>query len=172
MEWTSEKTGASIANIKKWNNIKGANIIAGQTIKIISDTTVIDYEDVQRPARIGFNMDDTKNVMATYVDSMVAPSNDFKIPYLIGFNNSGSEENIIDEEYQLEEDSDNLIVLEHQLVYGETLSQIANMYNVSIIDIKRWNHIGSDNEEMNIDSVIIKKTLQEISADYTAKKNI
>lgn len=176
----AKKTGASIANIKKWNNIK-KDLIAGKSIKIISTKTTYTYEDIERPGKIGVNKQGLLNIMASYVDSITSsPSKNPTLLLSLSDSTNIAESDILaeteilnenTEDIFIEEDGSDVIYIEHQLVYGETLSQIADTYKVKVTDLMKWNNLR-DNENLSASSILIKKTLKQIAEDYNSSRKI
>lgn len=149
----AEKFGVSIAQLRKWNGLKGNTIVAGKTLKIFSTSVSSSYGDLT-----------TKNSSSiTYykVNSgetigEIAEKFKVKISDIQKWNNlsgtkilagsrlkiySNTREN--DVEVELVKNVNNNSIL-HTIRKGETISSIAAHYNVSVSDLKKWNNLADD----------------------------
>lgn len=127
----ANKTGATISEIKRWNNVKGNGLIAGKTLKIYKTEVVEELAEVTRPEPLTLdaNTEDITSFFDTYIGEMERSE-----PTLtMGLVNKP----VVDEETGLDEAN----VIYHKVIYGETLSQIAERYNVTVDDILSWNNI-------------------------------
>lgn len=133
----SKKTGASIADIKKWNGIKNNKLMAGKNLKILTVEEVETFVDVPKPEeeKISIGTASLTTVLDSYVENIETVEPDLDLTVL------GFEENEIVEE----EDEESATVL-HEVIYGETISQIAARYNVSVEDILTWNNIAPESK--------------------------
>lgn len=134
-----KKTGASIANIKRWNNIKGNNIIAGKTIKILTSETQYKYEDIEKPEAVIFDKQDLLDVMSSYVEGLTSSRDELFFNGFLGVDD-GVEE-IIDDEDGLNSEEERDEVIYHQLILGEPLSTVAEKYDVTVDDLIEWNQL-------------------------------
>lgn len=147
--WNSiaKKTGVSAADIKKWNGIKNNRLIAGKNLKIHKTEVVEELEVVERPAKEYLNIDlsDMRTAMEEYLETI----DPFGISDDMEF--SGDQPSEVDDE----EVSQELNYIQHKVVYGETLSQIANKYGVTVDDIIAWNNISKEKETQMSNLLII-----------------
>lgn len=149
----AERFGVSIAELKKWNGIKGNTLAAGKTLKIFSTTSSSSYGDVTTK--------NTSNVTYYKVNpgetiGEIAEKFNVKISDIRNWNNiSGnkilassrlkiySNTSVNDIEVEPVRNVNNSSV--HIIRKGETIGSIAALYNVSISDLKKWNNLIDDN---------------------------
>lgn len=125
-------TGASITDIKRWNNIKGNNIIAGQTIKIRRTITEEELTPIAKPEEIVADNSQLKDSFSDYLNALME---DREIIPTNLMNTLDGEDVSVDE-------NQNIVV--HDIIVGETLSEIAKKYNVTVEDLILWNNLDSD----------------------------
>ena len=126
----SSKYNVSVAEIKKWNNLKRSTIVAGQRIKIKKEIPAVQSSPViarnKKPAsteepKVEAIAANTKEESKSETKSEVKESTT-KVVY----------------EYQVKN-----ITKTHKVKRGENLGLIANKYNVDVADIKKWNKMKS-----------------------------
>lgn len=134
----SKRNNASIADIKKWNNIKNNKLIAGKTLKI-QKTILIEIEQkLQEPQLPVVEIDSTytTDLINDYLKKLEREES--LLPIIqIGQNddNEGIHEH---------DANNNLRIIYHKVRIGETITQIATRYNVSKEDIVDWNKLSSN----------------------------
>ncbi len=133
----SNKYNVSVADLKKWNNLKRNTIVAGQRLKVkkeikvtTSATTAI-AKNTQKPK--------TSSVGNTTALNTENISSESKIVY----------------EYITKNVNKN-----HKVKPGENLSLISAKYNVSVADIKKWNKLKSN--RLLKGQVLLVKTQQQV----------
>lgn len=129
----AKKTGASISEIKKWNGVKGNGLIAGKVFRIHKTEVVEELAEVARPDDItlAFDSGEITSFLDTYIEELDIP----EPTITMGLINAPAEN---DDE---SEDVSEVSVIYHKVIYGETMSQIAARYNVTVEDILSWNKI-------------------------------
>lgn len=127
----AKKTGASISEIKKWNGVTGNGLIAGKVFKIHKTEVVEELAEVAKPEEITLALDskDISSFLDTYIEELNIP----EPTITMGLMNAP----VVDADDGLDEAN----VIYHKVIYGETMSQIAERYNVTVADILSWNNI-------------------------------
>ena len=161
--YISRKYGVSIAAIKQWNNLSGNRIIAGKKLKIYTDgsTGYTSTENTRTNPnsnlyRYKVRRGDTIGEIAEMYDvttRMIRKWNGLKsnkiiagktlkiytsepVTSIVG-NNSGNGSN----------------VSYYKIKKGDVIGQIAEKYNVSVVDLKKWNNLSGN-------KIIAGKTLK------------
>ena len=133
----ARKNSASISDIKKWNNMKSNNLIAGKTLKIQKTIQVeIPQEEIvlSEPEVPIVEIDSTYTVdlIDDYLKKL--ERDEASLPIIkIGEDNTPERKK-----------SDNSRIIYHKVRIGETMTQIAARYNVSKKDIVQWNKLSSN----------------------------
>lgn len=126
----SSKYNVSVADIKKWNNMRRSTIVAGQRIKIKKEIPAVQSSPViarnkkttsTEEPKVEVIAANTKEETKSETKSEVKESTT-KVVY----------------EYQVKN-----ITKTHKVKRGENLSLIANKYEVDVADIKKWNKMKS-----------------------------
>ncbi len=126
----SSKYNVSVADIKKWNNMRRSTIVAGQRIKIKKEIPAVQSSPViarnKKPTsteepKVEVIAANTKEETKSETKSELKESTT-KVVY----------------EYQVKN-----ITKTHKVKRGENLSLIANKYEVDVADIKKWNKMKS-----------------------------
>lgn len=140
--WTkvAQRNGATIADIKKWNNIRNNNLIAGKKLKIQK----IEYIEIEVEPEVKleepelavveidstFTIDLFDNYMKKIGDESSLPR--------INISTTDSADDV-----QERRKSDDTKLIYHKVKIGETMTQIATRYNVSQKEIMKWNKLSS-----------------------------
>lgn len=130
----AKKTGATISEIKKWNGISGNGLIAGKTFKIYKTEVVEELAEIEKPEPL--NLESSSEKLTTFLDTYIEELNIPEPTLTMGIVNKPE----VNEQTGLDEAN----VVYHRVIYGETLSQIANKYNVTVDEILSWNNITKD----------------------------
>ena len=157
----SKKTGSSVADIKKWNGIKDNSLIAGRNLKIQKVEVLEELKTIPKPGteHLKVDLSEMRTTMGEYVEAI----NPLEVSENIGFG---------DDQTPLEDSSvpeGNVETIYHKVLYGESLSQIAAKYGVSVEDIISWNNISKESEN-KVDSLLI--ILPEESEEKKENDNI
>lgn len=130
----AQNTGATISEIKKWNRVSGNGLIAGKVFKIYKTEVVEELAEVAKPeaATLALNTSDISSFLDTYIEELNIPE-----PVVtMGLMNAPTVE--------VEDGLEEAKVVYHKVVFGETMSQIAEKYNVTVDEILSWNNITKD----------------------------
>lgn len=141
----ASKYDVSVAEIKKWNKLKGNNIGLGDNLKIIKNekvTTTV-RKEVKQPFA-------TKN-------EAVAVAEPKKV-----------KAEIIKKEVKTDTTSKNESV--YVVVKGDNLSSIAKNNNISVDDLKEWNNLSDNNIKLGSELIISNQKSNENNDDLA--KNI
>lgn len=189
----SDKYGVTVAEVKKWNHIKGSNIVPGKSLKIIKNERVVttvrkeikadknatetavalneenqnpsDYYEVQKGDNL-FNIAKKFNVS---LEDLKKWNNldDLNVEQgskLALVNND--KEPIKETTYKTE-----VKITEHIVDRGESLGSIARKYDVSVSDIKDWNKIEDNNVQFGTKLIVGKRyVVTSDSKNATIKK--
>jgi membrane-bound lytic murein transglycosylase D len=179
----SDKFGVSVAEVKKWNRLKGTNIPVGKSLKIIKNERVV--TTVRREVKADKNAVET-SIASTenekksdfYVvekgDNLFSISKKFNVSLedlkkwnnLDGLNVEQGSKLALAENEQIEVEATNnaeVKITEHIVEKGETIGSIAKKYDVSVSDIKDWNNI--DNNTIHLGNKLIVSKKYFISSD-------
>ena len=179
----SDKFGVSVAEVKKWNRLKGSNISVGKSLKIIKNERVV--STVRREVKADKNAVETsiasnenKKESDFYVvekgDNLFSISKKFNVSLedlkkwnnLDGLNVEQGSKLALAENEQIEIEATNTAevkITEHIVEKGETIGSIAKKYDVSVSDIKDWNNI--DNTTIHFGNKLIVGKKYTISSD-------
>ena len=150
----AEKFGVSIAELRKWNGLKGNSIVAGKTLKIFSTTTSTSYGDLTTKNNSNITY---YKVNPGETIGQIAEKFKVKVSDIQNWNNitgtkilagsrlkiySNTSVNDVEIEPIKNVKSNSAI---HTIRKGETISTIAALYNVSVSDLKNWNNLTDDN---------------------------
>ncbi len=186
----AEKYHVSVSELKKWNGLKSNKILVGASLKIytteptssfVESTTTpdanVNYHKIKKGETIG-SIAETYRVSTSSIREWNDLSNDkivagktLKIysddpPVLVTKNVSKS--------FELTGEAIN-----HSIQPGETIIGIADLYDVSVDDIKRWNNLKSSRilagKSLVIYSsgetkTVVTKTTNKSSGDYIHHK--
>lgn len=132
------KTGSSADDIKKWNNLRGNKLIAGKNLKINKTEVVEESIAINKPDDLILtSINKIADDLEAYVAGLSSGANTDVMLF--------EEEANSDSQDVEDEDWENVSAIYHEVTYGETLSQIAAKYNVSVADILSWNNIKDAN---------------------------
>jgi membrane-bound lytic murein transglycosylase D len=179
----SDKFGVSVAEVKKWNRLKGTNIPVGKSLKIIKNERVV--TTVRREVKADKNAVETsiastenENKSDFYVvekgDNLFSISKKFNVSLedlkkwnnLDGLNVEQGSKLALAENEQIEIEATHTAevkITEHIVEKGETIGSIAKKYDVSVSDIKDWNNI--DNTTIHFGNKLIVGKKYTISSD-------
>ncbi|WNM19634.1 LysM peptidoglycan-binding domain-containing protein [Flavobacterium capsici] len=138
----SESYGVSVSELKKWNKLRSNYAPLGRKLKIYTEETVAVVE--KKPTKV-----DTTFVK----ESKTAIASNTK--------------NYIEEKVVSYKD----VVKYHKVKKGDNLGEIANKYDVSVAEVKKWNKLKSNNINLGASLKIVKNervvtiVKKEIKAD-------
>jgi len=137
----AKKHNATIADIKRWNNIKSNSLIAGKQLKIEKTEYIEIQETVKLPEpQLPVVLIDPA-YCAELIDNYLSKMerDESTLPLIRIASTDTEEEN----ESERRGSSDDKKIIYHKVRIGETISQIATRYNVSKKDIITWNNLSS-----------------------------
>lgn len=155
----ADKYNVSIAEVKKWNKIKGNSVTKGQNLRIITNEKVV--TTIRKKEK-----KETVDKVETIVE------NESKIAKL-------PEPNPIKEEIKYKDEkviSYKDIIKTYKVKKGDNIGEIADKNNVSVAEIKKWNNLKNNNVPLgkNLKIItnekvvtIIKKKIKTEIADKT-----
>lgn len=150
----ASKYDVAVANIKKWNKLKGNTLAYGKSLKIVIGT---DGTTVNKEAKI-------EPLLSNKISSnqrLVA-----------------SEVKINKEEKTKKTPQSEMPVSNTTTLYvvqkGDNLGNIAKKYDVTVAEIQEWNHLSNDNVQVGASLQVAKKDLdrKEELAGTTERKDI
>jgi membrane-bound lytic murein transglycosylase D len=190
----SDKYGVSVAEVKKWNHLKGSNISLGTNLKIIKNERVV--STIRKEVKANKPVLETKTEIAPAVNDVnkdiaqhpkdyyevqrgdnlfnIAKKFNVSLEDLKKWNNldglnvqQGSKLALANtEESAPEEPKTETKIVEYKVKKGDNLGSIARKYNVSIDDIKEWNGLEDNNVKLGTSLTVSKKevALHELKA--------
>jgi len=186
----SDKFGVTVAEVKKWNKLKGSNIIPGKSLKIIKNERVVTTvrrevkNDKNAETDVALNEDEKPSdfYVVERGDNLFSIAKKFNVSLedLKKWNNL--EDLNVDQGIKLavagNEDSSNetvnkadVKITEHVVEKGENLGSIARKYDVAVSDIKDWNNLEDNNIQLGAKLVVGKKyVITSDNKNTTSKK--
>jgi len=191
----ADKYGVTVAEVKKWNKIKGNNISLGRSLKIIKNERVVttvrkevkadkSIVDNKTETAVASNETETTQNPSDYYevqkgDNLFSIAKKFNVSLedLKKWNNLndlnvqlGSKLTLASkEEPKQEEPKTETKIVEYKVRKGDNIGSIAKKYNVSIADIKEWNELEDNNIKLGA-KIIVSKTEVAINEPKTSKK--
>ena len=194
----ADKYGVTVAEVKKWNKIKGNNIALGRSLKIIknerivttvrkevkSDKSIVDNKTETAVASNDNNVDANQNPSDYYEvqkgDNLFSIAKKFNVSLedLKKWNNLndlnvqlGSKLTLANKEESSkeEEPKTETKIVEYKVRKGDNLGSIAHKYNVSVVDIKEWNELEDNNVKLGT-KIIVSKTEVALNESKSSKK--
>ena len=138
----AKKNGATIAQIKQWNNIKNNSLIAGKSLKIqkteyvpVEEEEIVKLSEPVLPV-VEIDSTFTAGLFDTYLKKLETERDESTLPRVQISSSS-------DEESRERVVNDSKIIY-HKVKIGETITQIAARYNVTKKEIMSWNKLSSN----------------------------
>jgi membrane-bound lytic murein transglycosylase D len=153
----ADKYQVSIGDIKKWNGLRGNKAPLGRNLKIVS-TERIAYKDKK---------DSKADSVATKLPKVISNENNS-----IASNEVKTEKVFKTEKVVTYKD----VTKYHKVKKGDVLGEIADKYEVSVAEIKKWNKIKGSNIGLGDNLKIIKNekvvtiVKKEVKQPFTSKK--
>lgn len=185
----SDKYGVSVAEVKKWNKLKGNNIVPGKSLKIIknervvttvrkevkADKNAIETEvasnDDEKPSDFyvverGDNLFSIAKKFNVSLEDLKKWNNleDLNVDQGIKLTLAGNDDSSKDTSNKAE-----VKVTEHIVEKGENLGAIARKYDVAVSDIKDWNNLEDNNIQLGAKLIVGKKYI--ITSDNSKSAN-
>lgn len=175
----AERFGVTVAELKKWNGIKGNTLKSGITLKIFSTSPSSSYGDVttksssnllyhrvnpgetigQIAEKYKVKISDIQNWNNLSGNKILAGSR-LKI-----YSNSGADEVDFEPVNNTSQSS-----ITHTVKKGQTLSSIAENYNVTVNDLKNWNNLNDDNIKIG-DKLVINSAERNNNTNIKRNKS-
>ncbi len=186
----SDKYGVSVAEIKKWNKLKGSNIIPGKSLKIIKNERVV--TTVRKEVKTDKNVETSvaSNTEEKPSDFYVVERGDNLFSIAKRFNVSledlkkwnNLDDLNVDQGIKLSlantDDSPKEVInkaevkiTEHVITKGENLGSIARKFDVAVSDIKDWNDLQDNNIQLGAKIIVGKKYIISSDSKSGSAKN-
>lgn len=186
----SDKYGVTVAEVKKWNKLKGSNIVPGKSLKIIKNervvTTVRKEVKADKNVETAVASNEADKASDFYVvergDNLFSIAKKFNVSLedLKKWNNledlnvdqgikltlAGNDETVAENTNKAE-----VKVTEHVVEKGDNLGNIARKYDVAVSDIKDWNNLEDNNIQLGAKLVVGKKYMISSENKTVAKKS-
>jgi membrane-bound lytic murein transglycosylase D len=192
----ANKYDVAIADVKKWNHIKGNNIPVGKSLKIIKNERVV--TTVRKEVKADKNAIET--AVASNDDATANPSNFYEVQkgdnlftiakkFNVSFEDLKKWNNLDNTNLQQgsklslasANENDNepnykseVKTTEYVVEKGDNLAYIAKKYDVALSDIKDWNHLEDNNDIQSGMKLIVAKKLVVVADNKskTTKKEL
>ena len=172
----SDKYRVSVAEVKKWNHIKGSNIVPGKSLKIIKNERVV--TTVRKEVKGAQNVEtaiasnDEEKPSDFYVvergDNLFSIAKKFNVSLedLKKWNNlddlnvdQGIKLTLAENDNSPKEATNKaeVKITEHIVEKGENLAGIARKFDVAVSDIKDWNNLEDNNIQLGAKLIVGKK---------------
>ena len=194
----SEKYGVTIAEVKKWNNLRSNNVPLGKNLKIISNERIVstvkkEIKGEKIAAKKEQKLDTTSKPSDFYVVqqgdnlSSIAKKFNVSVEDLKQWNDLSSNTvqlesklkiaDLIQKDEVAEADDSPKIELkavEYVVQKGDNLGSIAKKNGVAVSDLKEWNDLQDNNIKLGAKLIVNKKSIAETTdavAEKPAKKD-
>ena len=172
----SDKYRVSVAEVKKWNHLKGSNIVPGKSLKIIKNERVV--TTVRKEVKGAQNVEtaiasnDEEKPSDFYVvergDNLFSIAKKFNVSLedLKKWNNlddlnvdQGIKLTLAENDNSPKEATNKaeVKITEHIVEKGENLAGIARKFDVAVSDIKDWNNLEDNNIQLGAKLIVGKK---------------
>ena len=145
----ANKFGVTLSELKKWNHIKGTFATRGKTLKIYSYDNVVVKPKEEKENEVAA----TKKEPVTEEVKPVVAETKYKEEQVVSFVNTTKK---------------------HKVRKGDNLSSIADKYNVSVSDLKKWNNLKKNTVasgkvlKIKTTERVVSKVKKEIKSDKKA----
>ncbi|PZX95414.1 lytic transglycosylase [Flavobacterium aquariorum] len=116
----AKRNDVAVSDLKKWNRLKGNSVAAGKSLKII-----IEKDSDSSSAQLASNSDKNKALIVKDNTSIASKEN----------------KATVDKTDTLVANATNFYIVQK----GDNLNTIAKKYNITVAEIKEWNHLSSQN---------------------------
>lgn len=116
----AKRNDVAVSDLKKWNRLKGNSVAAGKSLKII-----IEKDSGSSSAQLASNSDKNKALIVKDNTSIASKEN----------------KATVDKTDTLVANATNFYIVQK----GDNLNTIAKKYNITVAEIKEWNHLSSQN---------------------------
>lgn len=166
----ASKYGVSVSQLKNWNNLTSNTISRGKKLLIYSSNNTYEKNSLaknnfSKPNKYQVKKGDSLGKIAQKFNVSIAQLKSWN---KLSSNNLKAGQTLFVQEKQINSIGDNSYrtnsnLINHKIKDGETISEIADMYNVTVDEIKNWNNLKTN-------KLISGKSLV-IYSDETNKKN-
>ena len=132
----ADKYSVTVSDIKKWNKLKGSTVALGKSLKIITNESVV--QTVKKETKISTTPLQTKN-------NQQLASAESKISKEDKANKSAKIDTL-----------STAVATTYVVQKGDNLSSIAKKNNVTVAEIKEWNHLSSASIQLGMALQIAK----------------
>lgn len=181
----SDKYGVSIAEVKKWNHIKGNNIASGDRLKIIKNEKVVTLVKKEVKGKQPIETKTETNLAANETDTNATqnPNDYYQVQkgdnlfsiakkFNVSLEDLKKWNNLEDVNVQLgsklalanNDDSTKEVepktetkIVEYKVKKGDNIASIAKKYNTAIDDLKEWNNLSDNNIKVGTSIIVSKK---------------
>ncbi len=184
----AEKHNVGVSDLKKWNKLKGNNVVVGKTLKIISNEKVV--TNVKKLIK-GTEIEPTEYYTVQKGDNLasIAKKNNITIEELKQWNNLESNKVQLKSKLKVSDitnrepayTNDNVEdylaqatdvkTIEYIVQQGENIGAIARKNKVSITDLQEWNQLHSDNIEAGTKIIVGKKLILDKNKTVVVKSS-
>lgn len=140
----SDRYGITMTELKKWNHLKNNKVPLGRKLKIYTSEAIASNENkITKPDTVSIKE-------STALASNVAKT--FKEEKVVSYKD---------------------VVKIHKVKKGDNLGEISDKYGVSVAEVKKWNHLKSNNIPLGKSLKIIKneRVVTTIRKEVKADKN-
>jgi membrane-bound lytic murein transglycosylase D len=124
----SRRYGVSIAELKRWNKLKSNSVALGRNLKVFTQEKTISAPEAQ-VASVKKDTTSSKEIIAS------ANGKNYKEEKVVTFKD---------------------VTKTHKVKKGENLGAIANKYDVTVSELKKWNKLKSNNIMLGANLKIVK----------------
>lgn len=124
----SRRYGVSIAELKRWNKLKSNSVALGRNLKVFTQEKTISAPETQ-VASVKKDTTSSKEIIAS------ANGKNYKEEKVVTFKD---------------------VTKTHKVKKGENLGAIANKYDVTVSELKKWNKLKSNNIMLGANLKIVK----------------
>ncbi|MDN3678472.1 LysM peptidoglycan-binding domain-containing protein [Flavobacterium paronense] len=188
----SDKYGVTVAEVKKWNHLKGSNIVPGKSLKIIKNERVVttvrkevkaDKNTIETAVASNDNDKPSDFYEVQRGDNLFSIAKKFNVSLedLKKWNNlddlnveQGSKLALVNNDSEPVKETaykTEVKITEHIVDRGESLGSIARKFDVSIADIKDWNKMDDNNVQLGAKLIVGKRYIvSSENKNVTSKK--
>lgn len=193
----ADKNEVSLADLKKWNKIKGNSIAAGKSLKIITNERVVTVvkKPIKSEGATAANERNKKEIESESTDDFyvvqkgdnlgsIARKHNISIEDLKKWNHLEdnniqlesrlkiSDITLNNEENQTEvADNSELKNIEYTVQKGDNLGSIARKNNVTVADLKSWNDLSDNNIKLGDKLIVAKKMVMDNDSAVAEKSS-
>jgi membrane-bound lytic murein transglycosylase D len=120
----ARKNEVAVADLKKWNHLKGNSVATGKSLKIILDNT-------DSKTSLASNTNKNKELIAADSSKLAA---------------ADARTNAVEKKDTLVANASNFYIVQK----GDNLNTIAKKHNTTVADIQEWNHLSSTNVKLGV----------------------